>query len=149
MDGIGGYRLKRIPDYMDNKTFFMGILSILNTLSILSILSILPRYPNFSRCPRLPRYSTCAEKIRLTAYLYAGYVSFLFNLITKFLRVLNVKNGNYSSQNSLINADNGYDKITYHNHRIKKHQKSHLKRKLQIVNDLKRWLENVDNFSLV
>ena len=138
MDGIGGYRLKRIPDYMDNKTFFMGILSILNTLSILSILSILPRYPNFSRCPRLPRYSTCTEKIRLTAYPYAGYVSFLFTLITKFLRVLNVKMAVQAGILELIMLTDNYAKNTYHNHQSKNAQKFTKKAMFQMVNNLRR-----------
>jgi len=86
---------------------------------------------------------------QLTAPLYAGYVSFLFNLITKFLRVLSVKMAVQAGILKLIMLTDNYAKNTYRNHRIENHQKSLKNRQLQIANDLKRRFKNADNLSLV
>lgn len=86
---------------------------------------------------------------QLTASLYAGYVSFLYNLITKFLAVLRVKNVYRGTQKADKWLRDNCAKNTYRNHRIENHQKSLKNRQLQIANDLKRRFKNADNLSLV
>ncbi len=86
---------------------------------------------------------------QLTASLYAGYVSFLYNLITKFLAVLRVKNGYICTQKADKWLRDSYAKNTYHNHRIKKRQKVNQKCNLQTINDLKGARFEADNLSLV
>ena len=86
---------------------------------------------------------------QLTASLYAGYVSFLYNLITKFLAVLRVKNVYRGTQKADKWLHDNYVMNLYHNHRIKKRQKVNQKCNLQMLNDLKRARFEADNLSLV
>lgn len=147
---------------MDNKNnlSILSILNTLNTLSILSILSILPRCPTFQDTQDHQDTQHVQSKYQLTACLHAGHVSFPFEpeyrpgrstdqKLARFLHEKGVKNGDKTTENSLIMVTDNYANCIYHNHEIQITPKSLNNRNFQMINDLKRRFENADNFLLV
>ncbi len=142
---------------MSRGIYIMNILNILDKMRMLNILNTLEvRYSRYSRSKILMDSTLNILPLQVlyrsvyygfTAYLHAGYVSFLFNpergrdaagsrKLARFLQHLGVEKGRKSIKNSLIMVIDNYAKSIYHNHDIQIPTFLRKKYNLQMINDL-------------
>lgn len=139
----------------------MNILNILDKMNILNILNTLEvRYSRYSRSKIfiartlniLPSGGIYRSVYWLSAYLPAGYLSFLFNpergrdaagprKLARFLHHLGVEKVTNWLQNSLIMVTDNYAKSIYHNHDIQIPTFLRKNYNLQMINDLQSRFE--------